>query len=70
MITDEQITVLARDVDNILAQLAIKHQVNPLSLSGIILARLIHFANHDDNLYRLFSEVGNKSHLENAEVVH
>lgn len=70
MITDEEIAAIARDVDDVLAALVTKHKLGPLSLSGIVLARLIHFANHDDDIYRLFSEVGKKSHLENSEVVH
>ncbi len=70
MITDEQIAVIARDVDDVLAGLVTKHKIGPLSLSGIMLARLIHFANHDDDIYKLFSEIGKKTHLENSEVVH
>jgi hypothetical protein len=70
MLSDKQIETVAREIDNLLGDLAIKHQIGPLSLSGIIIARLIHFANNDENLYKLFSEVGAKTHLQNSEVVH
>lgn len=70
MLSDKQIEMVVREIDNTLASIAVRHEIGPLSLSGIIIARLIHFTNNDEDLYQLLSEVGNKNHLKNSEVTH
>ena len=70
MLSDKQIEMVAREIDNTLASIAVRHEINPLNLSGIVIARLIHFTDKDEDLYRLFSEVGAKNHLKNSEVTH
>ena len=64
MITDKQLSQVSRDVDDMLMKLVIEHGVSPLSLSAIILARLVHLNDSNDNIFQLCSEVGNKSLLD------
>lgn len=56
--TDEQLVQLSRELDNSLATLLAKYQITPLSLAAVVLARLVHLADHSDNIYNLMRAVG------------
>ena len=69
--TSKELEKISQEIDEFLLSLSIRYTLPPLSLSGIMLARLVHLTKDNDDLYRLFLSVGNKDHLKNTEeVVH
>lgn len=70
MISDKQLEVLVRNIDDTLAKTIANYQITPLSLSAVILARLILLNNQSDDIFQLCSEIGTKSFTEKTEVVH
>lgn len=67
MITDQELVQVSQDIDNLLTSLALQYKINPLSLAGITLARLIHLTNHSDDFYSLMQSVANKEHLKDEQ---
>lgn len=67
MISDKELVQVSQDIDNLLANLTLEYKINPLSLAGITLARLIHLTNHSEDFYTLMKSVGNKQHLEEEQ---
>ena len=62
-LTDEQLTAIAYEVDDALAEIGLKHNLEPLALCSITLARLIHIAGHSEDIYRLIASVATREHL-------
>lgn len=59
---DQQLRVIADDLDLALQRICIEHRMSPLSLSAITLARLIHLngaVDTKDDLGKLMVGVGN-----------
>ena len=40
---DSQLEILSNELDAMLVQISLRHKINSLSLSGVLLARLAHF---------------------------
>ena len=62
MVTDEELTEISYKIDDLLVDLAKTHNIEPLNLSSIIIARLIRMnesANCDDHFYQLLTQVSN-----------
>ena len=69
--TDKDLEKISHEIDEFLLSTSIRYTIPPLVLSGVMLARLVHLTNDNDDLYRLLLSVGNKDHLKNTEeVVH
>ena len=65
--TDKDLEKISHEIDEFLLSTSIRYTIPPLVLSGVMLARLVHLTNDNDDLYRLFLSVGNKDHLKNTE---
>ena len=66
MLTDEELTEISYEIDDILFELAEKHNMMPINLSSIVIARLIRMneaVNTADYFYQLVNTVANKEHL-------
>ena len=57
MITDDQLVELSKNLDNTLANLSLQYQISPLSLAAVVLARLIHLADHSGDIYALMAQI-------------
>ena len=69
--TDKDLEKISHEIDEFLLSASIRYTIPSLVLSGVMLARLVHLTNDNDDLYRLLLSVGNKDHLKNTEeVVH
>ena len=73
---DTQLKIIADDVDLTLQRICIEHKIPPLSVSAIVLARLIHLNNisdSKDDLAKLFLSIGNSlinNELDKPESLH
>ena len=75
MFTDEQLTKITYQVDDFLIKQITDHQISPLNLSGVLLARMIRLnqdAETETDLYKLFQAILNKEHEqpEQDKVIH
>ena len=70
----DKIEQIAYEVDNYIAALAIKYEVDPLSLTAIMLGRLVmtnDYAGSGDDFRKLLSVIPPKAHiLDSAGIVH
>jgi hypothetical protein len=64
---DKELEKISHEIDEFLLYLSIHYALPPLNLSGVMLARLVHLTENNDDLYRLFLSIGNKDHLKNTE---
>lgn len=62
-LTDEQLKEISYLIDDALADIGIKYQLQPLELCGITMARLIHIAEHSEDVYRLIESIASRQHL-------
>ena len=63
--TNDQLIVITREVDEILASLSNKHQIAPLSLAAVFNARLIWACREtgcEDDYHKLLSTIQTKQH--------
>ena len=63
--TDDQLIVITREVDGILASLSNKHQIAPLSLAAVFNARLIWACREtgcEDDFHKLLSTIQTKQY--------
>lgn len=63
--TDNELMVITREMDDILAAFSIKHQIPPLSLAAIINARLIWACREtgtEDDYHKLLSTIQTKQY--------
>jgi len=63
--TDNELMVITREMDDILAAFSIKHQISPLSLAAIINARLIWACRDtgmEDDYHKLLSTIQTKQY--------
>jgi hypothetical protein len=68
---DKELEKISHEIDEFLIHLSTHYAVPPLNLSGVMLARLVHLTENNEDLYRLFLSIGNKDHLKNTEeIVH
>jgi len=72
---NDKFTAMISDVDEKIGQLILKHQIDPLSFAGIILARmglLMKEINGKDDYIRLLSDVRERimNDSKNEKVVH
>jgi hypothetical protein len=68
MLTDEKLIEISRAVDEFLIQQVVKHEVPPINLSGVILARMIRLnqdAQTDTELFELFNSILTKDIVSN-----
>jgi hypothetical protein len=58
---NSQLRIIADDLDLVLQRLCLQHKISPLSMSGIVLARLVHLNNlseSKDDLAKLMFSIG------------
>jgi hypothetical protein len=70
--TDDKLAKLAFEIDDIIAGLSIKHKIEPLTLTSVILARLVltnDFTGSGDDFRKIISNIPNPR-LPSNEVVH
>jgi hypothetical protein len=56
-----QLRIISDDLDLVLQRLCLQHKISPLSMSGIVLARLVHLNNlseSKDDLAKLMLSIG------------
>lgn len=61
--TDDQLIVITREMDDLLAAFSLKHQIAPLSLAAVINARLIWACRQtgcEDDFHKLLSTIQTK----------
>ena len=66
MVTDEEVVKISYEIDDFLMNQVINHNVTPMQLSGMILARLVRMnegAKTEEEFYKLVHSVGAKEHL-------
>ena len=67
MVTDEELIKMSYEIDDFLMNQIVKNNVEPINLSGIIIARLIRMnenVNSDEQFYKLVESIASKKHLE------
>ena len=70
--TDDKLAKLAFEIDDIIAALSIKHKIEPLSLTSVILARLVltnDFTGSGDDFRKIIANIP-EPRLPSNEVVH
>ena len=63
--TDNELIVITREMDDLLAAFSIKHQIAPLSLAAVINARLIWACREtgcEDDYHKLLSTIQTKQY--------
>lgn len=68
MLTDEKLIEISRAVDEFLIEQVVKHELPPINLSGVILARMIRLnqdAQTDTELFELFNSILTKDIVNN-----
>jgi hypothetical protein len=66
MVTDEEVVKISYEIDDFLMNQVINHNVTPMQLSGMILARLVRMnegVNCEGEFYKLVQSVADKNHL-------
>ena len=66
MVTDEEVVKISYEIDDFLMNQVMNHNVTPMQLSGMILARLVRMnegAKTEEEFYKLVHSVGAKEHL-------
>ena len=70
--TDDKLSKLAFEIDDIIFELITKHKIDPLSLTSVILARLVlanDFTGSGDDFRKIMSNIPNPR-LPSNEAVH
>jgi hypothetical protein len=70
--TDDKLAKLAFEIDDIIAALSIKHKIEPLSLTSVILARLVlanDFTGSGDDFRKIMFNIPNPR-IPSNEAVH
>jgi hypothetical protein len=70
--TDDKLSKLAFEVDDIIVELSTKYKIDPLTLTSIMLARLVltnDFTGSGDDFRKLIANIPNPR-LPSSEVVH
>ena len=70
--TDDKLSKLAFEIDDIMVELVNKHNIGPLTLTSVILARLVlmnDFTGSGDDFRKIMSNVPDPR-LPSSEVVH
>jgi len=62
MITDNKLIEMTKSIDNFNIKMLVDHNIEPLNLTGIILARLIHLNNNSEEFYKLIGSILNREH--------
>jgi len=62
MITDNELIEMTKSIDNFNIKMLVDHNIEPLNLTGIILARLIHLNNNSEEFYKLIGSILNREH--------
>ncbi len=71
MLSDEQIEKISHTIDNFMVEQVIDHEIPPINLAGIMLARMIRMnqdSETEEQLYNLFRSVLNKDHLQSRDL--
>jgi hypothetical protein len=71
MLSDEQIETISHTIDNFMVEQVIDHEIPPINLAGIMLARMIRMnqdSETEEELYKLFRSVLNKDHLQSRDL--
>ena len=66
MVTDEEVVKISYEIDDFLMNQVMNHNVTPMQLSGMILARLVRMnegVNCEGEFYKLVQSVADKNHL-------
>ena len=69
---DDKLSTIAFEVDDIIAELSIKHQVDPLTLTSIMLARIVlanDYIGSGKDFRKLLANIPERQ-LTNNEVMH
>ena len=70
--TDDKLAKIAFEIDDIIAALSTKHKIDPLTLTSVILARLVltnDFTGSGDDFRKIISNIPNPR-LPSNEAVH
>jgi hypothetical protein len=62
MITDNELIEITKEIDRFNIDMLVKYNIEPLNLTGIVLARLIHLNKNSNEFYKLMGSVLNKEH--------
>jgi hypothetical protein len=57
MIADEQLLTMTNEVDQFLVEMVTKHQMDPLSFTGMVLARLVLLNDRHPDFFSLIQSV-------------
>jgi len=57
MIADEQLLTMTNEVDQFLVEMVTKHQMDPLSFTGMMLARLVLLNDRHPDFFNLIQSV-------------
>lgn len=68
MITDNELIEITKEIDRFNIDMLVKYNIEPLNLTGIVLARLIHLNKNSDEFYKLINSISNREH-ENERVL-
>ena len=69
---DDKFSRMVYEIDDIIAELSVKYKIDPLSLTSIILARLVltnDYAGAGDDFRKILSNVPER-HISSYEVIH
>lgn len=69
---DDKFSRMVYEIDDIIAELSVKYKIDPLSLTSIILARLVltnDYAGSGDDFRKILSNVPDR-HISSNEVIH
>jgi hypothetical protein len=70
--TDDKLAKIAFEIDDIIVELSNKHKIDPLTLTSVILARLVltnDFTGSGDDFRKIMSNIPNPR-LPSSEAVH
>lgn len=57
MIADEQLLTMTNEIDQFLVEMVTKHNMNPLSFTGMVLARLVLLNERHPDFFNLIQSV-------------
>lgn len=62
MITDNELIEITKSIDNFNIKMIVEHNIEPLNLTGVILARLIHLNKNSEEFYKLIDSILAREH--------
>lgn len=69
MIGDDELFKMTDEIDKLIIDLLIKYNIEPLNLTGIVMARLIHLNKNSDEFYKLINSISSREHEKSEQRV-